>query len=117
MMRSARHRAFADHKADMMKRIGTIAAEASTRERKYQVGELVDVYCDHNLELQRVRDWLQGVVVQADYKMVAVQFLQDVYLTDGWMVPDRVLWCQQGGETIRPSAHRRLRKPTRKRRS
>ncbi len=49
--------------------------------------------CDHNRDGERVRDWLQGVVVQADHKMVAVQFVEDVYLTDGWMVPDRVLWC------------------------
>jgi hypothetical protein len=117
MMRTARHRAMAEHKADTMKRIDSPTAEAATRKKKFEVGELVDVYCDHNRELQRVREWLQGVVVQADYKMVAVQFLQDVYLTDGWMVPDRVLWCQQGGEMIRPSVHRRLRKATRKRRS
>ena len=43
-----------------------------------------------------MRGWLQGVVVQADDKMVAIQFVDDVYLTDGWMVPDRVLWCRQG---------------------
>jgi hypothetical protein len=99
-----------------MKREATLSVATGSQIRRYQVGEIVDVYCDHNLSSQRVRDWLQGVVVQADYKMVAVQFLQDVYLTDGWMVPDRVLWCQQGGETIRPSVHRRVRKPVRRRR-
>jgi hypothetical protein len=74
---------------------------------RYEVGQLVDVLCDHTDHGNRVRSWLQGVVVQADYKMVAIQFNQDVYLTEGWMVPDRVLWCQQGGENIRPSVSRR----------
>jgi hypothetical protein len=50
---------------------------------------------------------LEGVVVQADYKMVAVQFTEDVYLTGGWMVPDRVLWCQQNSDVIRPAPQRR----------
>lgn len=76
--------------------------------RKLQVGELVDVLCDHMRDGERVRDWLQGVVVQADDKMIAVQFLTDVYLTDGWMVPDRVLWCRQGSESVRLSTRRRV---------
>ena len=86
--------------------------------RRYDVGGLVDVLCDHMLGDQRVNDWLQGVVVQADYKMVAVQFNQDVYLTDGWMVPDRVLWARQDSDKIRASLRARLRlpRPARKRR-
>lgn len=76
-------------------------------DRPYQVGDLVDIYCDHIRAEERVRDWLQGVVVQADYKMVAVQFNQDVYLTDGWMVPDRVLWSRQDDEKIRHSTKKR----------
>jgi hypothetical protein len=70
-------------------------------QRLYQVGDVVEILCDHNRDDVRVNDWLQGVVVQADYKMVAVQFNQDVYLTDGWMVPDRVLWSRQGSDKIR----------------
>ena len=77
---------------------------------RFEVGDVVDVLCDHNRDDNRVRDWLQGVVVQADYKMVAVQFTEDVYLTDGWMVPDRVLWCQQGSDVIRASTKRRRRR-------
>jgi hypothetical protein len=73
----------------------------------FEVGDVVDVYCDHERDDDRVRDWLQGVVVQADRKMVAVQFTEDVYLTDGWMVPDRVLWCRQDSEVIRPSTKTR----------
>lgn len=87
---------------------------ATTQLQRLEVGELVDVLCDHMDGSQRVRDWLQGIVVQADYKMVAIQFNQDVYLTDGWMVPDRVLWCQQGASNIRPSASRRRIPPPRK---
>lgn len=75
------------------------------------MGDAVEVFCDHNNEEgNRVRDWLQGVVVQADEKMVAVQFTEDVYLTDGWMVPDRVLWTQQTSDTIRPSGRKRRRR-------
>ena len=81
-------------------------------DRPYQVGDLADIYCDHNRGSDRVRDWLQGVVVQADYKMVAVQFNEDVYLTDGWMVPDRVLWSRQDDEKIRHSTKRRKKNPT-----
>ncbi len=76
----------------------------------YEVGDRVEVYCDHNRDDNRVRDWLKGVVVQADYKMVAVQFVEDVYLTGGWMIPDRVLWCQQNSGMIRWATKRRRRK-------
>ena len=82
-------------------------------QKPYQAGDRVDIYCDHNQDGVRVRDWLSGVVVQADRKMVAVQFLEDVYLTNGWMVPDRVLWCLQSSKIIRPAARRRSR-PKRK---
>jgi hypothetical protein len=85
-------------------------AATAVEPRKYDVGDLVEILCDHMLDEQRVNDWLQGVVVQADYKMVAVQFNQDVYLTDGWMVPDRVLWTRQDSEKIRPSKKRRASK-------
>jgi len=82
---------------------------------RYVVGQVVDVLCDHSRDGERVRDWLQGIVVQADDKMVAVQFTEDVYLTDGWMVPDRILFCQQGASNIRPSTRRRVRRPRRSR--
>lgn len=76
----------------------------------YRVGDRVEMYCDHDREGKRVRDWLAGVVVQADEKMVAVQFNEDVYLTDGWMVPDRVLWTQHDSDQIRPASKSRKRK-------
>ncbi len=97
---------------NMTKRATTRPAAATPIEpRRYDVGALVDVLCDHMLGDQRVNDWLQGVVVQADYKMVAVQFNQDVYLTDGWMVPDRVLWARQDSDKIRASSRSRIRLP------
>jgi len=88
---------------------------APEREDIFQVGDEVEVYCDHENEKgERVRGWLKGIVVQADSKMVAVQFQENVYLTDGWMVPDHVLWSPQKSQNIRyyrPKRRRRPRKP------
>jgi hypothetical protein len=75
-------------------------------DRRFYVADVVEALCDHNRDGERVRDWLEGVVVQVDAKMVAVQFRQDVYLTDGWMVPDRVLWFQRTSENVRPVGKR-----------
>jgi len=86
---------------------GSLFRSTPIGEKNYDVGDVVDVKCDHEIDGERLNDWLQGVVVQADEKMVAVQFVEDVYLTDGWMVPDHVLWCRQDGDTIRKSQHRR----------
>ena len=81
---------------------------APDKGQNYNVGDRVEVYCDHENEKgERVRDWLGGVVVQADSKMVAIQFREKVYLTDGWMVPDHVLWCTQGSSNIRLARRRR----------
>jgi hypothetical protein len=70
-------------------------------EDEFKVGDFVEVYCDHEEEDNRVRGWLKGVVVQADTKMIAIQFQEKVYLTDGWMVPDHVLWCPRTSTSIR----------------
>lgn len=67
----------------------------------FEVGDTVEVFCDHELESERVRGWLKGVVVQVDNKLVAVQFRSDVFLTDGWMVPDRILWYSLTSDQIR----------------
>jgi hypothetical protein len=67
----------------------------------YSVGDEVEVRCDHESEGERVHDWLEGIIVQVDTKLVAVQFNQDVYLTDGWMVPDRILWFPHLSHDIR----------------
>ena len=68
----------------------------------FQVGDTVEVYGDHKKNRERVRGWIRGIVVQVDNKMVAVQFRSNVFLTDGWMVPDRILWYPLNSEHIRP---------------
>ena len=70
----------------------------------FEVGDTVEVYCDHEKNKERVRGWIRGIVVQVDNKMVAVQFRSNVFLTDGWMVPDRILWYPLNSEHIRPVA-------------
>ena len=101
----------AEQKVTMSKRGKKDTAITPTENTALSVGDVVEIYCDHNNEEgNRIRDWLQGVVVQADEKLVAVQFNQDVYLTDGWMVPDRVLWTQHVSDTIRPASRRRRRR-------
>jgi hypothetical protein len=71
-------------------------------EHSFDVGDTVEVYCDHEKNNNRIRGWLKGIVVQVDNKMVAVQFRSNVFLTDGWMVPDRILWYPLNSEAIRP---------------
>lgn len=73
---------------------------------QYHVGDRVEVYCDHDKNNERIRDWLEGIVVQVDPKMIAIQFTDSVYLTDGWMVPDHVLWCPKNSSQLRPSRRR-----------
>jgi hypothetical protein len=70
-------------------------------ESEYEVGDSVEVLCDHDRKGERVHGWLRGIVVQTDPKMVAVQFRANVYLTDGWMVPDHILWFPQLSNQIR----------------
>jgi len=71
-------------------------------EHVFEVGDTVEVYCDHERNGDRVRGWLKGIVVQVANKMVAVQFRSNVFLTDGWMVPDRILWFPLNSAHIRP---------------
>jgi len=67
----------------------------------FDVGDTVEVFCDHEKDGERVRGWVKGVVVQVDNKLVAVQFRSNVFLTDGWMVPDRILWYSLSSDQIR----------------
>ena len=71
-------------------------------EHAFEVGDTVEVFCDHEKNRERIRGWVKGIVVQVDNKMVAVQFRSNVFLTDGWMVPDRILWYPVTSEHIRP---------------
>ena len=81
---------------------------APSSDHIFEVGEIVEVYCDHEKNKDRIRGWIKGIVVQVDTKMVAVQFRSNVYLTDGWMVPDKILWYPF------TSGHLRQHKPGRK---
>jgi hypothetical protein len=69
----------------------------------FDVGDTVEVFCDHERSGERVRGWIKGIVVQVDNKLVAVQFRSNVFLTDGWMVPDRILWYSLTSDQIRPA--------------
>jgi len=79
-------------------------------EHDFQVGDTVEVFCDHEKNKERVRGWIRGIVVQVDNKMVAVQFRSNVFLTDGWMVPDRILWYPLNSEHIRPVAKKSVKR-------
>lgn len=76
-------------------------------EHAFEVGDTVEVFCDHEKDRERIRGWIKGIVVQVDNKLVAVQFRSNVYLTDGWMVPDRILWYPLTSEHIRPAPGKR----------
>lgn len=76
--------------------------KAPATEHVFEVGDNVEVFCDHEKSKERIRGWIRGIVVQVDNKMVAVQFRSNVFLTDGWMVPDRILWYPLNSEHIRP---------------
>jgi hypothetical protein len=86
---------------------GLYFTDAPDRDDVYKVGDRVEVYCDHDENEERVRGWLLGTVVQVDLKMLAIQFKENVYLTDGWMVPDHVLWCPKDSQNIRRPFRRR----------
>ena len=76
-------------------------------EKIYQVGDKVEVNCDHEEKGQRVRGWLKGTVVQVENKLMAVQFKTNIYLTDGWMVPDQILWFPFDSVNVRPYVGRK----------
>jgi hypothetical protein len=76
----------------------------------FEVGDTVEVYGDHEKNKERVRGWVRGTVVQVDNKLVAVQFRSNVFLTDGWMVPDRILWYPLNSEHIRPVAKKSVKR-------
>ncbi len=81
--------------------------KAPGSEHAFLVGDAVEVYCDHEKNNDRVRGWIRGIVVQMDSKMVAVQFRSNVFLTDGWMVPDRILWYPVHSEHLRAAANKK----------
>lgn len=92
---------------------GLYFTSAPNQEEQFQVGDRIEVLCDHDHEGDRVHDWLEGTVVQVDPKMIAVQFQENVYLTDGWMVPDHVLWLLKDSNNIRKVVKKRRKIRTR----
>jgi len=76
--------------------------KAPGAEYEFEVGDTVEVFCDHEKNRDRIRGWVKGIIVQVDHKLAAVQFRSNVYLTDGWMVPDRILWYPLTSEHMRP---------------
>lgn len=72
----------------------------------YEVGDIVEVDCDYERGGNRLHGWIRGIVVQVDNKMIAVQFRANVYLTDGWMVPDHILWYPITSTSIRPNTRK-----------
>ena len=79
-------------------------------EHNFEVSDTVEVFCDHEIDNDRTRGWLKGIIVQIDNKLVAVQFQTNVYLTDGWMVPDRILWYPINSKHIRSLPGRKSKK-------
>ena len=71
------------------------------RKPKFVVGERAEVLCDYVTNGQRVHGWLAGNVVQADRRMAAVAFEYDVFSGNGYLIPDRILWCAHGSRNIR----------------
>lgn len=70
----------------------------------YQVGDIVEVFCDHERRGARTTGWLRGIVVHInpESKMISVQFRTNVFLTEGWMVPDRLLSFPFSSPDVRP---------------
>ena len=68
---------------------------------KFQAGDRVEVHCTHMRAGQRVAGWAPGVVVSADHRMAAVRFDTDVFSSNGWPIPDRILWCAHGSRNLR----------------
>jgi hypothetical protein len=48
-----------------------------------------------------IEDWLAGTVVEADHRMAAIKFETDVFSSNGWRIPDRILWCAHGSPNLR----------------
>jgi hypothetical protein len=71
---------------------------------KFSVGDIAEVKCIHHVNGKLTEDWLAGIVVDADYRMAAIQFESDVYASNGWRIPERILWCAHGSPNIRRPA-------------
>lgn len=68
---------------------------------KFSIGEKAEVKCLHLRNGEVVEDWLVGIVVETDYRMAAIQFETNVFSSNGWMIPNRTLWCAHGSPNLR----------------
>ena len=73
---------------------------------KFVVGERAEVKCFHTRDGKTVEDWLAGVVVEADHRMAAIKFETDVFTSNGWRIPERILWCAHGSPNLRRPAQK-----------
>jgi hypothetical protein len=73
---------------------------------KFEVGELVEMRCAHRRDGCLVTDWLPGIVVATDPRMLGVRFENDVFVGAGQRVPDQTLWCTHGSRNLRRAAER-----------
>jgi len=64
----------------------------------------VEVRCHHGQGGQIQHGWVAGEVVQADQRMAAIRFAVDVYSSNGWLIPERILWCAHGSPNLRRPA-------------
>lgn len=69
--------------------------------RKYEVGDHVEMYCSHLTPQGPTNGWLAGRVVQVDYRMVAVKLEGQVFASNGWPIPDGILWSAHGSSRLR----------------
>ncbi len=74
------------------------------RRPKFEVGEAVEVRCHHRSAGQLEWGWVRGQVVRVDQRMAAIAFEVDVFSSNGWLIPDRMLWCAHGSPNARRPA-------------
>lgn len=64
----------------------------------------MEVCCHHRQGGQIQHGWVAGEVVQVDQRMAAIRFDVDVYSSNGWLMPERILWCAHGSPNLRRPA-------------
>lgn len=74
------------------------------RRSKFVLGEDAEVLCHHRQAGAVQHGWLRGRVVQVDHRMAAIRFETDVFSANGWLIPDRTLWCAHGSPNVRRPA-------------
>ena len=68
----------------------------------YDVGDSVEVFCDHEKGSDRIRGGCEELWSRLIKKWSQFNLIQTYFLTDGWMVPDHILWFPHTSLHIRP---------------